>query len=247
MNKIRATAEHIYNSLMGFVYPPQCVICDLLHEGDRFFLCDRCAFSLDFYSDPYCFKCKNPMDVCSDKCPACGGSRLISKVWACSSYDDFFRPLIHSFKYQGIIPAGRFLSRNLADLMADRLQEKKIDMIIPVPLHPLRECKRGFNQSVYIAEELQNELHIPIDLDVLIRVRRTKDQTGLNREQRKKNMRGAFRINPKADLEKKRIILVDDVTTSGATASEAARILKEAGAREIQLAVLAIAGHDILE
>jgi ComF family protein len=114
-------------------------------------------------------------------------------------------------------------------------------------LHPIRERKRGFNQSVYIAEELQNELNIPIDPHVLIRVRRTKAQTGLNREQRKNNMRGAFRINPRADLEKKRIILVDDVTTSGATASEAARILKEGGAREIQLAVLAIAGHDIQE
>jgi ComF family protein len=155
--------------------------------------------------------------------------------------------LIHSFKYSGVIPAGKYLSEKLADLMAEALSEKDFDMIVPVPLHPIRERRRGFNQSFFISGWLNEKLNIPVNADALIRVRRTKDQTGLNRQKRKENMRGAFRANRDMIFRDKRVILVDDVTTSGATASEAAELLKNAGVSEIHLAVLAIAGHDLQE
>ncbi|HDS00967.1 MAG TPA: ComF family protein [candidate division Zixibacteria bacterium] len=247
ISKIRQSAEHIFDSIMGFVYPPQCVICDKLHEGERFFLCDRCAHALDFYTAPHCFKCKNMIDSGGRKCSRCSGSDRISKIWACSAYDDFIRPLIHSFKYAGVIPAGKYLAVKLGQLMADGLDAHDVDTIVPVPLHPMRERKRGFNQSIFISEWLQEELNISVYADALIRIRRTRDQTGLNRQKRRENMLGAFRANSKIDLEDKSVILVDDVTTSGATASEAAKVLKNAGVSEIQLAVLAIAGHDLQE
>jgi ComF family protein len=155
--------------------------------------------------------------------------------------------LIHSFKYAGVLPAGKYLSDKLADLMADGLSERNFDMIVPIPLHPLRERRRGFNQSIFISEWLSEKLEMPVNAYALIRIRRTKDQTGLNRQKRKENMRGAFRANREMIFRDKRVILVDDVTTSGATASEAAEVLKNAGVSEVQLAVLAIAGHDLQE
>lgn len=247
ISKFRKGAEYILNSIMGFVYPPQCVVCDKLHEGNKFFLCDKCERAVDFYNDPYCFKCKNVIVSGDGKCSRCRGGGCISKIWACSAYDDFIRPLIHSFKYAGVLPAGKYLSEKLADLMADRLLERDFDMIVPIPLHPLRERRRGFNQSIFISEWLSEKLEMPVDADALIRIRRTKDQTGLNRQKRKENMRGAFRANREMIFRDKRVILVDDVTTSGATASEAAEVLKNAGVSEVQLAVLAIAGHDLQE
>ena len=241
---IRESAEHIYSSIIGFVYPPQCVICDDLHENDKFFICRRCERGLNFYAAPFCFKCKNIIDYDAGRCPTCGGGKVISRAWACGSYDEYFRPMIHAFKYAGIIPAGKLLAHKLGEMMRDACGECDFDMIVPIPLHPVRQRRRGFNQSLIISNCLQKELNIPVFNDALVRIRRTKDQTGLNRQRRTDNMRGAFVANVDFNFRGKRIMLVDDVTTSGATAGEAARILKEAGTREIQLAVLSLAGHD---
>lgn len=237
----------LYDGLIGFVYPPQCVICESLHEGEHFFICPRCENSLEKPDYPFCLKCRNPISPGEGSCKICGGRPAIVRVWSLGSFDDFFRPLIHAFKYAGIIPVGKYLSQRLAEMIQGSLNIDAVDNVIPIPLHPSRQRKRGFNQSQLIAKIIALTLETEYVPDSLIRIKKTRDQTGLNQRERIDNMRGAFALSKSADLKAGHILLVDDVTTTGATAMEAARVLKSGGATRISLAVIAAAGLDVQE
>jgi competence protein ComFC len=113
------------------------------------------------------------------------------------------------------------------------------DTIVPVPLHPKRLRWRGFNQSVLLARQIGRIYSIPLDCFTLYRSKDTPPQTQLPEEDRRKNMRGAFALTPKASLEDKCFLLVDDVYTSGATVNECSRVLKRGGAREVFVLTLA--------
>jgi ComF family protein len=119
------------------------------------------------------------------------------------------------------------------------LSECSVDMIVPVPLHPKRLRWRGFNQSVLLARQVSRVQHIPMDPFVLYRGKETPPQTQLTEEERRKNVRGAFSLNPQKPVEGKRVLLVDDVYTSGATVNECSRSLKRGGAKEVYVLTLA--------
>ena len=125
------------------------------------------------------------------------------------------------------------MARAGADVLADA------DAIVPVPLHPLRLWKRRFNQAAALAQAVAAESGKPFEPRWLLRVKSTRSQVGLTREQRAANMQGAFRAAPGAPLRGLRIVLVDDVLTSGATANAAARALLRAGAADVDLIVFA--------
>jgi len=233
----------LYDSLIGFIYPPQCIICNRLHEGDLFFICPECETKLDMIDCPICLKCGAAIPAEYWTCPICKGKPLILRVWAMGAFDDFYRPLIHAFKYEGIISAGKYLSSGLAEIIKANPHSSNIHAVIPIPLHPSRQRKRGFNQSRLIANIIALKLgvrHLPYDL---IRVKKTRDQTGLNHLQRIENMRGAFTWLGKNSIAGKHVLLVDDVTTTGATAMEAAKVLKAAKASHVSLGVIAAAGR----
>jgi competence protein ComFC len=241
----RGVWGRLYDGLIEFVYPPQCVICESLHEGEHFFICPRCENSLEKRGYPFCLKCRNPISPHERSCKICGGRPVIAEVWSLGEFDDFYRPLIHAFKYGGLLPAGKYMSHRLAETIRDGLGIDAIDHVIPIPLHPSRQRKRGFNQSQLIAKIIGRTLNCEYSPDSLVRIKKTRDQTGLNQRERIDNMRGAFALRGDWDLSDKRILLVDDVTTTGATATEAAQVLKAGGARRISLAVIAAAGLDV--
>ena len=110
---------------------------------------------------------------------------------------------------------------------------KGFDYIIPVPLYPSRKRERGYNQSRILAEEVSKTISVPLAEKVLIRKKKTKDQTHLSPEERERNVKGAFVVRANLTLQGKKVILVDDVITTGSTLKECARVLKEAGAREV--------------
>jgi len=243
IDQVKKSVSSMLDNVINFVYPPQCVICESLHESSRFFVCPDCELNLMQFSVPFCMTCRNPLDVDEQKCLLCKGRPAISRVWAAGSFDDFYRPLIHAYKYDGVIPISKYLGTMLGNMIQLSGFEEHPDYIMPVPLHPSRLRYRGFDQSLIMAKALGAVLNVEILSDILIRVRKTKDQTGLDKPQRIENMRNAFSVEPDANLENSRIMLVDDVTTSGATSLEAARALKKAGAKEIVLAVAAAAGQ----
>ena len=119
------------------------------------------------------------------------------------------------------------------------LDQCPADLIIPVPLHPKRLRWRGFNQSVLLARQVSREYAIPLDPFVVYRNKETPPQTQLTEDERRKNVRGAFSLNDQKSVKGKRILLIDDVYTSGATVNECSRALKRGGAKEVYVLTLA--------
>jgi ComF family protein len=141
--------------------------------------------------------------------------------------------LIHALKYHHHLAIADFFAAR----MAKQIRRLNIDYLVPVPLHPQRLCERGFNQAALIAQGINRRLGIPIVYRALLRDQATHTQTGLNWQARAKNLQGAFSCN--AHLECQRIMLIDDVMTSGATAQACAEVLKQHAVHEVHLAVAA--------
>lgn len=162
-------------------------------------------------------------------------------VFALGVFDLYNRELIHRLKYYGDEPAGRYLGTELGKLVAGLNSSPAWDAIVPVPLHWTRKWSRGFNQSLILAGALSNTTGLLI-LSALRRVKRTKDQTRLSRQERLANVRGAFHVVK--DVVGKKLLLLDDVTTTGATLEECRRVLADAGASQISAAVVAMASDN---
>jgi ComF family protein len=149
------------------------------------------------------------------------------------------REVIHQFKYVRQIHLRHLVARWLrAALDDERLRDCNFDLIVPVPLHPTRERERGFNQASLLSELLSAQTSI-CSQRVLDRVRYTTTQTALDRSERMENLHNAFRLRKNADVRGLRVLLIDDVLTTGSTLSECARVLKRAGAISVHAAVAA--------
>jgi ComF family protein len=169
---------------------------------------------------------------------------------AYGSYDGELRDLIHLLKFQQVRPASAALGRVLAETIANLEQAmpagtlfSKTITVIPVPLHTRKQAQRGFNQAEMIARDALKQLSRPKRFDlcsgVLLRRRETGSQIGLTRHQRRENMRGAFAVSDPTRILNCDILLVDDVYTTGTTASECARVLRRAGAARVWVATVA--------
>jgi len=244
VNKLKQEISQAYDNLLNFIFPPQCVICDSLHDNEHYFICKRCESSLDYYTSPLCLYCRFEMSTGEKRCQICEGRPVITRLFALGQFDDFYRPLVHALKYDGIIPAGRYLGRKLGENIKKLTDQEYFDLIIPIPLHKSRLEKRGFNQSELLSRYIAEKLDLRVDCENLMRIRKTRVQTGLTRDERLKNIQNAFVLNNPDLIKNKKIILVDDVTTTGSTALEAAELLRKTGAKEIILAVIAQAAPD---
>ncbi len=212
----------------------------------------------------YCAVCGEALHipVCTDRLEADGGaadhreSRCLlcqrvdppfERAVAYGSYDGALRDLIHLLKFQQVRPAAAVLGRMLAETIANLEQAMPVGTIavVPVPLHTRKQAQRGFNQAEMIAGAALKQLSRPKRFDlcrgVLLRRRETGSQIGLTRHQRRENLRGAFAV-PTTDptrILKRDILLIDDVLTTGTTASECARVLLRAGAARVWVATVA--------
>ncbi len=221
-------------------------------------LCGACG-AHDETAAPLCGACAEEFlaSVAGDHCPRCGtslGENLpvnengcvhcptpmprFDRVVRLSGYDGPLADVIRALKFRGLRHGGRWLGSMLAQKVAATGELAAIEVIQPVPLHWLRRLSRGFNQSDVIAAAMARQLDVPLAAD-LKRVRNTPPQVNLPRTRRLQNVKGAFAAPRPTDIEGRHVLLVDDVTTTGATANEAARALLEAGARRVSLAVLA--------
>lgn len=195
----------------------------------------------------YCIQCRAPfrnrfpLDD-EGRCSLCRlGVRGIDACYSFGFYEAELRGLIHLFKYARV----RTLSKPLAKFLALALpREPCFDAIVPMPLYWRKRWRRGFNQATLLAREISRSTHIPVE-HALRRTRDTAAQAGLTNAQRRKNVSGAFHAKERAALGNKRILLIDDVLTTGATAAACARALKLAGARDVTLLTLARADRRI--
>lgn len=186
------------------------------------------------------------MDRGEARCGLC--QRLhppFERAVAYGGYDGGLRDLIHLLKYQQVRPAASVLGRMLAETIAGFQNALPAGTIasVPVPLHVHKKAERGFNQSEMIARAALKQLARPERFQmltgVLVRSRETRSQVGLTRHQRRENLRGAFAVTDPERVAKRDILLVDDVFTTGTTASECARVLRRAGANRVWVATVA--------
>jgi len=163
-------------------------------------------------------------------------------IFSLGYYESHLQTILHDLKYQGLKPLADTIGRKLGEKIAIRKDDFGIDLILPVPLHDSRLYNRGFNQSEEIARAIGNCLDLPVESEILYAARKTKQQAKLPAHKREANVRGAFGVDDRDGLiTGKTILLVDDVTTTGATLRENLRVLQEAGAGKIMAAVAATA------
>jgi ComF family protein len=176
-----------------------------------------------------------PLDE-TGRCALCRlGLQSFDAVYSYGSYEGSLRELIHLFKYGGVRP----LAGSFGGLMLQALpRETAFDVIVPMPLHWIKQWRRGFNQSADLAREIGRKWNVPVR-SLIRRKKATRPQAGLTNAKRRANMQGAFTITRGKPLAGLRVLLVDDVVTTGATASACARVLKRAGAAHVALLALA--------
>lgn len=245
MQTIAKDIRHYIGQAIDFVLPPRCIISG--EEVDQHGTVSPASWaSLRFISKPFCSCCGFPFEFSSGEdtlCASCLQTQLhFHKARAALFYDDASRPMILSFKHGDQLHAAQCFRPWLLTAGRELLQDA--DIIAPVPLHPLRLLKRRYNQAALIANMLSKETSIPYVPDLLRRKRMTQSQGHKNKEQRRKNVRGAFVLNPKhtESIQDKTILIIDDVFTSGATVNECARILKKTGSQQVNVLTLARVG-----
>ena len=179
------------------------------------------------------------------RCPLCRRiDRPFHRVIAYGSYQDGLRELIHLLKYDGVRPAADILGRMLADILNSlkELTEQGQTLLIPVPLFKTKRRQRGFNQAELIARAALKNLtpeRFQLTTDILQRLRETHSQIGLTSHQRRENLRGAFAVSGAERIKGRNVVLVDDVYTTGTTASECARVLRRARASRVWVVTVA--------
>lgn len=227
---------------LDVLLPPQCLSCGAL-VADPGTLCGRCWGRLTFLDGPACACCGLPFDYDVGEGAVCGACAQLpprfDRARAVFVYDDASRGLLLAFKHgdrTDFAPAfAHWLARAGAPLLGE------VDVIAPVPLHWTRLWRRRFNQAALMAHALGREAGIAVLPEALKRRKRTPSQGGLGRLARKRNLRGAIICPPtrRAAVTGKRVLLIDDVLTTGATADACARALKRAGAAGVDVLTLA--------
>jgi ComF family protein len=226
----------------SLLYPSVCTICgSSIRAGE--YLCDQCETKAVRIVAPFCEKCSEPFEGAITGAFTCANCahRTIYFDAAVAAYRGrgIVRQIIHEFKYARQIHLRHLVARWLhAALDDERLCGRRFDVIVPVPLHPTRQRERGFNQASLLAELLSAQTSIPAK-PVLERIRYTITQTALDRSERMENLHNAFRLRKNADVRGLRVLLVDDVLTTGSTLNECARVLKRAGAFSVHAATAA--------
>lgn len=228
--------------LLDALLPPRCLSCgaEVERQGG---LCPACWTGLRFIGPPSCARCGLPFEYDMAGETECAGCLAdppeFARARSVLVYDGASRPLILAFKHADrtyAAPAfGEWLARVGAPLLADA------DLIAPVPLHRWRLFRRRYNQSALLARALAGVAGLNAVCDLLERTRSTPSQGGMSRNGRIANVAGAFRLRPrrKSLVAGRRIVLVDDVLTTGATVSECARVLMRAGASRVDVVTLA--------
>ncbi len=229
-------------TLLGLLYPKRCPFCDravLPGEG----ICKECAVKAHFVKEPACMKCGKPlMDARREYCRDCGKkSHAFTQGKAVFLYEKETKAALYRFKYQNKREYADVFAKEMATRYGDWIKQKRIQAIVPVPLHKRRRKKRGFNQAEVLAKELGRELGIPVLTNLLIRVRDTRPQKELNEAERKNNLKRAFKISGSI-VQLDYILLLDDIYTTGSTLDAAAAALLAAGAREVYACCVGIGG-----
>ncbi|MCA0418206.1 MAG: ComF family protein [Proteobacteria bacterium] len=240
--RARLTLRTGLRGLIGIVYPPTCIACQAA-TGEAQALCPACWRGIGFIERPYCERLGTPFPVdlgAGLLSPAAiADPPVFARARAVCRFEGTARELVHRLKYGDRVELSLTLGRMMAQ--AGRELAAEADLILPVPLHRTRLWRRRFNQAAALARTVSRETGLPLVTTALTRIRRTRQQVGLTRAQRADNLQGAFQVSAAARglVEGRRVLLVDDVLTTGATVNAASRALLRAGASAVDVLTFA--------
>lgn len=226
-------AWHIYRWGIDLILPPQCVGCGEV----GLWLCTSCAQKIPLWEAPQCPRCGRPWEA-EGCCTVCREAPLqVAPIRSTFLFQAEIRDVMHALKYRG----GRQVIRPLIPRMVAAWERGALvsDLLVPVPLHPRREAKRGYNQATLLAQALGKAIAVPVASRLLMRSRDTISQTKLDREHRRENVSGAFIYTSDVSLCGMQLTLVDDVATTGATLDACAEALAAHGAERVSAFTLA--------
>ncbi|HHU17932.1 MAG TPA: ComF family protein [Clostridiales bacterium] len=224
---------------LDLIYPSNiyCISCgNIINDSRPYSLCDMCVRSLKWANARNCQCCGKILqdsyapNLCSD---CLEEEHIFNKGYTCVEYTAAERDIIHNFKYKD----KAYLGRKLAEILYDRIkvEELETDIVVPVPMHIKKQRKRGYNQAAVMASSLAKFMGVPYEGKALVRTIETKPMSSLGAHERKNNVQYAFdvRENKKNNITGKRVLLVDDVYTTGSTADSCASVLLATGAKEV--------------
>ena len=229
------------NFLTNLLFPAQCVICSSYEAQTD--ICTKCWEKLTFITKPYCASCCYPFAYENDIDAICGhcisNKPNYEKAISILKYDNHSKALIHKFKYQDQLHILDYFTRLMLNMGKELI--KQADIIAPVPMHKYKLLKRGYNQAALLAMKISSQSKIQYIPQLIIKINNSSSQTALTKHQRQKNIKNSFQLNPKfAPLIKgKKILLIDDVITTGATLSECCKVIKNGEPNKILVLTLA--------
>lgn len=231
----------IFDKVCDILYPQVCPFCGTLtKEG----ICEICRRSLPYVEEPRCMKCGKPLkneeqEYCRDCVRTPGGYEQGRSVW---THTGNVPHAIYEFKFHNKRYYARIFAGEMQRQYGGWIRRCGIETIIPVPLHPARRKRRGFNQAELLARELGRLTGICVRTDVVFRVRNTKPQKELGGRQRQENLKGAFAVSGKWRCSQT-VLLIDDIYTTGSTVRRIAGLLKKAGVQKVYFLTISI-GQD---
>ncbi|WP_341875782.1 ComF family protein [Defluviitalea saccharophila] len=234
--------------LLDLVYPPRCIFCtSIIPIQEERGICKACKSALPFVEGKVCEKCGKPIQDSKERttCFDCvKNTPVYDRGWAVFIYEGMVKEAIYRFKYGGHKEYAKYLGKFMADKIKDQVLEEGFDLIIPIPIHKNRKRKRGYNQAEELAKEISKALNIPMDASILTRVKETRPQSGLSIMQRQNNLKKAFKLADSINLDQMKILLVDDIYTTGTTINYCTTLLKKRGAKMVCFLSLSI-GQDM--
>lgn len=224
--------DRILDPILTLLYPPKCAVCKTLGST---ILCERCLGSIVPVAEPACPRCGQTLGEVG-KCGHCTlRIPAFDRARAMGAHEGVLQRAVHLLKYRDRPGLADPLGVALADYarrQAQALGNLQLDFVAPIPMHPARRRVRGYNQAERLARVVARKLSIPLSTDLLIRRVNTRPQVGLTQEERRQNLSTAFAPG-KQDATGARVLLIDDVSTTGASLHECAKALKSAGAQSI--------------
>lgn len=215
-------------------FPKVCPVCGRIPDGNKM-ICAECSKEISIIEEPKCIKCGKPL--IKDESLCCGDcnrkTHLFEKGVSLFTYEGAFRDSIYRFKYDNAREYADFYGRMAKKLYGAVFKKWNIQTIIPVPLYHQKEIKRGYNQAQVFAKYVSKYTGIPIDEKCIIRKKMTVPQKELSDEMRRENLSGAFAVDVTRASKYKRVLLVDDIYTTGSTIDACAKVLLAAGVEKV--------------
>lgn len=218
---------NFFIKIVNVVYPPKCILCGKYNDN---FICDICRKRIKKYEKFYL--CNNTNRLLIDEV-------YFDKLYYCYTYKGLIRTILINYKFNNKSYFCNFFAKMLLNCKKTYGFFSIYDIIIPVPMDKQKQLIRGYNQTVLITDIIAKNTQIINGKDIIKKVKKTETQSTLNEVQRKENVKNAFGINDVSKILNKKIILFDDIYTTGATVNEISKLLKQNGAKEVLVLVLA--------